>query len=217
MAGLMAHMPTPSSETSSGQGLARALAVEERAEDAAGDGHAADGVAVARSGLPGEVVDVGRRRPHGAARPAPVAQEVVAAAVGLGPALAGTGAGHVDDVGVVGLDVLELDVQLLPDRGHLVGQEDVAGRGQPVDEVEALLRADVDADALLAPVGVLQQHVHGPHGGHDAAGGQPAHGVAALGVLDLDDLGAPVGQDGRRRRHEGVLGDLEDANTLHDV
>ena len=78
-------------------------------------------------------------------------------------------------------------------------------------------RADVDADALLAPVGVLEQHVHCAHGGHDAAGGEPAHGVAALGVLDLDDLGAPVGQDGGCGRHEGVLGDLEDANTLHDV
>ena len=199
------------------QGLAGALPVEQRAEDAAGDGHAADGVPVTRSGLPGQVVDVGGRRAHGAAGPAPVAQEVVAAAVRLGPALAGTGAGHVDDVGVVGLDVLELDVQLLPDGGHLVGQEDVARGGQPVDQVETFGLADVDADALLAPVGVLEQHVHGPHGGHDAAGGEPTHGVAALGVLDLDDLGAPVGQDGRRGRHEGVLGDLEDANTLHDV
>ena len=199
------------------QRLTCPLPVEQRAEDAAGDGHAADGVPVARTRLPGEIVDVGGRRPHGAAGPAPVTQEVVAATVRLGPALAGTGAGHVDDVGVVGLDVLELDVQLLPDGGHLVGQEDVARGGQAVDQVEAFWLADVDADALLAPVGVLEQHVHGPHGGHDAGGGESTHGVAALGVLDLDDLGAPVGQDGGRRRHEGVLGDLEDANTLHDV
>ena len=199
------------------QGLTRALPVEEGAEDAAGDGHAADGVPVARPGLPGEVVDVGGRGAHGAPGPAPVAQEVVAAAVGFGPALAGARPGHVDDVGVVGLDVLELDVQLLPDGGHLVGQEDVARRGQAVDQVEALRRADVDADALLAPVGVLEQHVDGAHGGHDTAGGQSTHGVAPLGVLDLDDLGTPVGQDGGRGRHEGVLGDLEDANTLHDV
>ena len=49
----------------------------------------------------------------------------------------------------------------------------------------------------------------------DAARQQPAHGVAALDVLDLDDLGAPVGEEGGGRRHEGVLGDLEDADTLH--
>ncbi len=119
--------------------------------------------------------------------------------------------------GIVGPDVLELDVQLLADGGHLVGQEDVGRRGQPVDEVEALLGADVDADALLAPIGVLQQHVHGAHRRHDAAGGQSAHGVTAFGVLDLDHLGTPVRQDGRGGRHEGVLGHLEDANTFHDV
>ena len=79
------------------------------------------------------------------------------------------------------------------------------------------LGADVDADALLAPVGVLEQHVHVAHGGHDPARGQATHGVATLGVLDLDDLGTPVGQDGRGGRHEGVLGNLEDANTFHDV
>ena len=38
----------------------------------------------------------------------------------------------------------------------------------------------------------------------------------ALDVLDLDDLGAPVGQQRRRGRHEGVLGDLEDADALED-
>ena len=48
-----------------------------------------------------------------------------------------------------------------------------------------------------------------------AAGGQAAHGVAALDVLDLDDLGAPVGQQGGSRRDEGVLGDLENADTPH--
>ena len=77
--------------------------------------------------------------------------------------------------------------------------------------------AEVDADALLPPVGVLQEHVHVAHRGHDAARGKAAHGVAALGVLDLDDLGAPVGQDGRGRRNEGVLGHLQDANAFHDV
>ncbi len=200
-----------------GERLPGALAMEEGAEDPAGDGHPADGVAVTRPGLPGEVVHVGRRGPHGAAGPAPVAQEVVTAAVGLGAAFAATGPGHVDDVWVVGADVLELDVELLAHSRKLVGEEHVGRRGQPVDEVEALLGGDVDADALLPPVGVLEEHVHIAHRGHDAARGEAAHGVAALGVLDLDDLGAPVGQDGRGRRHERVLGHLQDANTFHDV
>ena len=46
--------------------------------------------------------------------------------------------------------------------------------------------------------------------------GQAAHGVAPLDVLDLDDLGAPVGEERRRGRHEGVLGDLEDADAFED-
>ena len=50
----------------------------------------------------------------------------------------------------------------------------------------------------------------------DAGGGQSPHGVTPLDVLDLDDLGAPVGEQRRRRRYEGVLGDLEDADALHD-
>ena len=116
MAGLMAHMPTPEQRDVDRQRLTGALAVEERAQNAAGDGHAADGVAVARAGLPAHVLDVGRRRPHGAPGAAPVAQEVVAALVGVGPSFACSGPGHVDDVRVVGADVLELDLQLLADR-----------------------------------------------------------------------------------------------------
>ena len=49
-----------------------------------------------------------------------------------------------------------------------------------------------------------------------AARRQAAHGVAALDVLDLDDLGAPGGEQGRRGRHERVLGDLEDADAFQD-
>src|SRR5580698_8299840 len=113
--------------------------MEERAQDPTGDGHAADGVAVTRTRLPAHEVDVGGCRPHGAARPAPVAQEVVATLVGVGPPLTGSGPGHVDDVGVVGAYVLELDLQLLADIRELVGEEDVAGGGEAVDEVAALL------------------------------------------------------------------------------
>ena len=50
----------------------------------------------------------------------------------------------------------------------------------------------------------------------DAARGQAPHGVAPLDVLDLDHLGAPVGEEGRRGGHERVLGDLQDPDALHD-
>jgi hypothetical protein len=63
---------------------------------------------------------------------------------------------------------------------------------------------------------VLEQHVDGRAHDRQAAGRQAAHGVAPLDVFDLDDLGAPVGEERRRRGHERVLGDLEDADALHD-
>src|SRR5205085_7893891 len=50
----------------------------------------------------------------------------------------------------------------------------------------------------------------------DPAGRQAAHGVAPLDVLDLDDVGAPVGEERGRGRHESVLGHLEDADALQD-
>ena len=41
-----------------------------------------------------------------------------------------------------------------------------------------------------------------------------AQHVSPPGILDLDDVCAPVGQKRRRRRHERVLSDLQDADAL---
>ena len=46
---------------------------------------------------------------------------------------------------------------------------------------------------------------------------EAALGVAAHRVLDLDDVGTPVGEDRPRRGHERELGHLEDANALHHL
>ena len=46
---------------------------------------------------------------------------------------------------------------------------------------------------------------------------EPAGGVTAGDVLDLDHLRTPVGEDAGRGGHEGVLGDLEDADAFHHV
>ena len=75
----------------------------------------------------------------------------------------------------------------------------------------------VEGQAPLAPVGVLEEDVDVVGYDVEAGRGQAPHGVAPLDVLDLDDLGAPVRQQGRGGRHEGVLGDLEDPDTLHDL
>ena len=140
--------------------LAGALAVEQRAHDAAGDGHGPDGVAEARARGADEPVLVGRRRPEGDAGPEPEGEGVVGALVGVGAALALPGAGDVNDVRVVRADVLELDAELLAHPRQLVGQEDVRRGGELVEDVEALGGGEVEGQAALAPVGVLQQGVH---------------------------------------------------------
>ena len=181
--------------------LAGALAVVERAHDPAGDGHGTDGVAVGGRRQRHEVLvlDVGRgdRR----SRAVPERQRVVGAAILVGAVLAPAGAAHVDDVRVVGPDVVELDVQLLLHLRQLVVQEHVAALRQLVDDLDALGRGEVDGEALLAAVGVLEEHVHlgAGHGG-EATGHEAPHRIAALDVLDLDDLRRPTRRGSPTRR-----------------
>ena len=213
----LAHGPHPRAEQRDvdRRGLTRALPVEQRAHDAAGDGHGPDGVPEARRGWADEPVGVRRLRPEGDAGPEPERQGVVGALVGVGATLALPGARDVDDVGVVRPDVLGLDAELLAHPRQLVGQEDVRRAGELVEDLEALGGGEVEGQAALAAVRVLEQCVDVAGDRHHARGGQAAHGVAALDRLDLDHVGAPVGQERRGRRHEGVLGHFEDADALH--
>jgi hypothetical protein len=112
-------------------------------------------------------------------------------------------------------DVVDVDVQTLADTGHLVREEHVALRRELVEDVDALGLRQVEPDALLAPVRVLEQHVHAGPEVHHAGATEAAHRVTPFDVLDLDHLRAPVGQDGRGRGHERVLRHLEDADALH--
>ncbi len=97
----MAHRPDAEQRHVDGGGLAGALAVEQRAHDAAGDGHGADRVAEAGGGRHRHEVVLRALGAHGDARAGPEGQRVVGALVGVGAALALAGAPHVDDVRVV--------------------------------------------------------------------------------------------------------------------
>jgi hypothetical protein len=55
----------------------------------------------------------------------------------------------------------------------------------------------------------------GRGGGATGDGDQSTLRIAGHRVLDLDDVGTPVGQHRARGRHERELRDLEDAHTSH--
>ena len=194
-------------------GLAGALPVEERSHDPAGDGHGPDGVAEARCRWDGGQLVLGTLGPDRDPRAGPEGQRVVRALVGIGTALALAGAAHVDDVGVVGPDLLDPDLEFLADARELVGEEHVSGGGQLVEDLQPFRGGQIEPQAQLPAVGVLQQGVDVARHQGQTGRGQTTHGVTAFDVLDLDDLGAPVRQQGRRRRDKGVLGHLEDPDA----
>ena len=114
-------------------------------------------------------------------------------------------------------DVLDVELVLLPRAGQVVGQEHVGGLGDLVEQFLALRRGDVDADAALAAVGVLDQRVAVRVELDAAHVEEAALGVAAHRMLDLDHVGAPVGEDRARGGHEGELRHFEDPHALHHL
>ncbi len=213
----LAHRPEPGAEqrhVDDGR-LARAFAVEERAHDPAGDGHRADRVAEAGAGRVGHVVVVGALDPERDARATPERERVVRALVGVGSACALTRAPHVDDLRVVRPNVVDLDAQLREHARELVREEHVGGRDELGEDLETLVGREVEREALLPPVGVLEQRMHVGGNRDGSRRRETAHGVAALDVLDLDHLGTPVGQQRRRRGHERVLRHFQDAHAFH--
>ena len=124
---------------------------------------------------------------------------------------------RIDYLGIVLSNVFDIDLQLLADRRQIVGQEDIALGGQLIDQLAAFLGGKVDADAALAPVGVLHQSVALLVSGEALQHLDAALGIAAHGMLDLDHVRAPVRQDRARRRNESELRDFEDPNALHNL
>ncbi len=191
--------------------------MEQRRSDSAGDVHPADRIAERRDPLRQSSSELRRGQCVPDAAACPERGAVEAAGVALGALVAVCAAAGVDDVRVGRADVLDVELVLLPLRRQVVGQEDVGGLGDLVEHLLAPGRGDVDADAALAAVGVLDQRMAVGVELEPAHVDEAALGVAAHWVLDLDDVGAPVGEYRAGRGHEGELRYLEDANALHHL
>ena len=111
-------MPRPSSDTSTIEGVAGALAAKQRGRDAAGDRHAAEHVAER-----GALVDRPLGRPgslNAIAMPARAQKDAPSKPplLGVGTVRPLAGAADVDDVRVAGPDVLDVDAEALAESGR---------------------------------------------------------------------------------------------------
>ena len=145
------------------------------------------------------------------------ASDVVGALVGVGAPLALAGAAHVDDARVVGPDVVDVDVELGAHARELVGEEDVAA-WRPAGRGCRGRRATVRSSPrlFLPRLECSSSGVHvARHLRRCPMEARPRMASPRSTCSILIDLGSPVGQEGRGGRHEGVLGDLEDADAVH--
>ena len=186
----------------------------ERGGNAAGDVHAANGVAKSRQPLSDRAAQLRRREGVADGAPRPEHGAVVAANLPLRALVAVGGAPGINDVGIDRADVFHVDLQLLSLLGQVVGEEHIGGGGDAVKQLPPRLGGKVHPHAALAPVGVFHHRIALRRDGDPAEFEKAALGVAAHRVFDLDDVGAPVRENGPRRRHEGVLRHFEDAHAL---
>jgi hypothetical protein len=127
----------------------------------------------------------------------PIARAVKAAELRVPATHALATSADVDDLRVHGANVFDVDAGALQCSGPPVGEKDIAGFGQPQQDLAAGGRLQVEADAALASVGVLVHEGHGDFGfvWREAARNKPTAGIAGDRMLDLDHVGAPVRQN----------------------
>ena len=102
----------------------------------------------------------------------------------------------VDELWVIGAKIFEAKPKSIGTAGDEVFDHDVTGGGESARDRDALWIAEVHGDGAFSAV---RRHVIG--GLATCPGRSPSAGdVAAIGTLDLDDLGAKVRQDHRAVR-----------------
>ena len=133
---------------------------------------------------------------------------VVHGLVGVGPRLAEAVDRHVDDAGRTLADRRLVEAETLDHAGAEVLHQHVGPRGEALDEIDALRRLQVDGDRALVAVEVQER-------GREAVApiAVGARVVALARLLDLDDVGALVGEDHGRPRPRQHRGQIDDADA----
>ena len=113
--------------------------------------------------------------------------------------------------------MFQIDLQLLARLRQIVCEEDIAGLGDLVEQLLPLFGRDIDADRPFAAIGVLHQRAALRIDREPLQHLDAALRIAAHRVLDLDDVGTPVGEHCAGRGDEGELRHLEHPHALHNL
>ena len=149
---------------------------------------------------------------HRQAGPGPEGADVVGRAVAVVAAQPVAADAAVDEAGVPLDRRLGLEAEAVERVGAQVGEEDVRRRQELLEGGAGVVVAQVEDDAAFAAI-VLREGRVGEVLAADAERPEgPAHGVTRR-RLDLDDVGAPVGQEGAGRRRGDPDPHLDDAQA----
>ncbi len=191
--------------------------MEQGRGNSTGDVHAADRVAECGNTLGERTLELLRRHGITDAAARPEGRAVETADIALRSLVAVGAAPRINDLGIRRADVLDIELELLTLRGQVIGEEDVAGLGDLVEQLHARGGGEIETDAALTAVRMLHQGVaHGVEL-HAAQIDETALRIAAHGMLDLDHVCAPVGQDGAGGGHERELRDLQHPDPFHNL
>ena len=182
----------------------RALALLQGGEHAHGEQDAGRDVGDRRADLHGRAAGRFAGNAHQTAHA--LGDEVEPAAPPVGIREAETGDHAIDEAGVGLLEGVVADTEPVQGAGTEVLDQHVGMRGEPAQDLLAVCGLKVEGDAPLVPV----HHHEGSGFIGDLRWHRTARIISAGYLLDLDDVGAEVGQHEAAGRTCHVMGEVDD-------